>query len=96
MNSKQKYVIVLAVILIAVAAILWLTSGGEILSKDGIWVEKPMTELDKTLGQQPQLEFKEQFTLGLLPHTAVFVGSVVFISAILFYLFKSKKTKEIK
>ena len=96
MNSKQKYVIVLAVILIALAAILWLTSGGEILSKDGIWVEKPMTELDKTLGQQPQLEFKEQFTLGLLPHTAVFVGSVVFISAILFYLFKSKKTKEIK
>lgn len=95
MNSKQKYVIVLAVILIAVAAILWLTSGGEILSKDGIWVEKPMTELDKALGQQPQLEFKEQFTLGLLPHTAVFVGSVVFISAILLYVFKSKKQRRL-
>ena len=96
MNSKQKYLIVIAVILIAAAGILWLTSGGEILSKDGIWVEKPMTELDKALGQQPQLEFKEQFILGLLPHMAVFVGSVVFISAILFYLFKTKRTKEIE
>jgi len=96
MNSKQKYLIVIAVILIAAAAIWWITSGGEILSKDGIWVEKPMTELDKALGQQPQLEFKEQFILGLLPHIAVFVGSVVFISAILFYLFKTKRTKEIE
>jgi len=51
---------------------------------------------DKALGQQPQLEFKEQFILGLLPHIAVFVGSVVFISAILFYLFKTKRTKEIE
>ena len=96
MNSKQKYVIVVAVILIVIAAILWLTSGGEILSKDGIWIEQPMTELDKALGQKPKLEFKEQFTLGLLPHTAVFVGSVVFISVALFFIFKSKKIQEIK
>ena len=96
MNSKQKYVIVVALILIAAAAILWLTSGGEILSKDGIWIEQPMTELDKALGQQPKLEFKEQFTLGLLPHTAVFVGAVVFISAALFFIFKTKKSQETK
>ncbi len=34
-----------ALILIAAALIWWLGSGGEILSKDGIWVEKQMTEL---------------------------------------------------
>ncbi len=45
MNSKQKYVIVVALILITAVLIWWIGSGGEILSKDGIWIEKPMTEL---------------------------------------------------
>jgi hypothetical protein len=96
MNSKQKYVILVAVVLLAAAFIWWLASGGEILSKDGIWVEKPMTELDKALGLEPQKEYQEKFILGLLPHTAVFSGAVVLISAILFFIFKSKKTKEKK
>jgi hypothetical protein len=96
MNSKQKYVIVVGIILIAAALIWWIGSGGEILSKDGIWVEKPMTELDKALGQKPQLEFQEKFILGFLPHTAVFSGIIVFISTILFFIFKTKKTKETK
>ncbi len=95
MNSKQKYVLILAIILIAAASVWWLTSGGEILSKDGIWVEKPMNDLDKALGLKPELEFKEQFTLGLLPHTAVFAGGVAFISTVLFFIFRTKKTKEI-
>jgi hypothetical protein len=94
MNSKQKYIIVVAIILVAAAVIWWLSSGGEILSKDGIWVEKPMTELDKTLGLKPELEFQEKFILGLLPHTAVFSGSVLLISTILFFIFKTKKAKE--
>ena len=96
MNSKQKYVIIVAVTLITAAAIWWLSSGGEILSKDGFWVEKPMTDLDKALGSKPQLEFEEQFTLGLIPHVAVFSGVVGLISALLFFIFKTKKTKEIQ
>lgn len=96
MNSKQKYVIAVALILIAAALIWWLGSGSEILSKDGIWVEKPLTELDKTLGLKPELEFQEKFILGLLPHTAVFSGVVGLISALLFFIFKTKKTKEIQ
>jgi len=96
MNSKQKYVIVVALILIAAALIWWLGSGSEILSKDGIWIEKPMTELDKALGSKPQLEFKEQFTLGLIPHVAVFSGLVVLISTILFFTIKTKKIQETK
>lgn len=94
MNSKQKYVIVVAIILVAVALIWWLGSGGEILSKDGIWVEKPMTDLDKALGLKPELEFQEKFILGLLPHTAVFSGAIIFISTILFFIFRTKKIKE--
>jgi hypothetical protein len=94
MNSKQKYVIITALVLLAAALIWWFANGGEILSKDGIWVEKEMTELDKALGLEPQKEYQEKFILGLLPHTAVFSGAVVFISTILFFIFKSKKTKE--
>ncbi|HEY6437578.1 MAG TPA: hypothetical protein VIY47_13380 [Ignavibacteriaceae bacterium] len=94
MNSKQKYVMVVGIILIAAAVIWWLSSGGEILSKDGIWVEKPMTELDKTLGLKPELEFQEKFILGLLPHTAVFSGAVTLISTFIFFIFRTKKIKE--
>ncbi len=96
MNSKQKYIILVALILIAVVLVWWLASGGEILSKDGIWVEQEVSELDKALGLEPQKVYQEKFILGLLPHTAVFSGAVVLISAILFFIFKSKKTKEKK
>ena len=96
MNSKQKYVIVVAIVLTALALTVWLANGGEILSKDGIWVEQPLSDIDKALGQQPKLEFKEQFILGLIPHAAVFVGAVVFVSAILFFILKTKKRQETK
>jgi hypothetical protein len=96
MNSKQKYIILVALILIAVVLIWWLVSGGEILSKDGIWVEQEISELDKALGLEPQKVYQEKFILGLLPHTAVFSGAVIFISGILILIFKSKKTKEKK
>ena len=96
MNTKQKYIILVALVLIAAALIWWFASGGEILSKDGIWVEKEMTELDKALGLEPQKEYQEKFILGLLPHTAVFSGIVVVLSTILFFKFKSKKILEKK
>jgi len=96
MNTKQKYVVLAAVVLIAAVLIWWLTNGGEILSKDGIWVEQEISELDKALGLEPQKVYQEKFILGLLPHTAVFSGAVIFISGILFFIFKSKKTKEKK
>jgi hypothetical protein len=96
MNNKQKYVLVVALILIVGALIWWIADGGEVLTKDGIWIEKPVSDLDKALGQKPQLEFKEQFTLGLLPHVAVFSGLVVLISTILFFTIKTKKIQETK
>lgn len=96
MNSKQKYVVLVALVLIAAVLIWWLTNGGEILSKDGIWVDQEISELDKALGLEPQKVYQEKFILGLLPHTAVISGGIVAISAILFFIFKSKKTKEKK
>jgi hypothetical protein len=96
MNSKQKYVIVSAVIIIAAVLFWWLASGAEILSKDGVWVEQELSELDKALGLEPQKIYQEKFIPGLLPHTAVISGIVVVISAILFFTFKSNKTKENK
>jgi hypothetical protein len=96
MNSKQKYVIISALILLAAILIWWLGSGGEILSKDGVWVEQEISELDKALGLEPQKIYEEKFILGLLPHAAVISGIILFISVILFFIFKSKKTKEKK
>ncbi|MCW8804336.1 MAG: hypothetical protein OQK57_08060 [Ignavibacteriaceae bacterium] len=96
MNSKQKYVIVVAIILISAAVMWWLGSGGEILSKDGVWVEQEMSELDKALGLEPQKVYQGKFILGLMPHTAVFSGAVILISTILLFIFKSKKQKENK
>lgn len=96
MNSKQKSVVIIALTLIAAAFIWWLISGGEMLSKDGIWIEQELSELDKALGLEPQKVFQEKFVLGLLPHTAVFSGAVLIISTILFFIFKSKKIKEKK
>jgi hypothetical protein len=91
MNTKQKYVVLVALVLIASVLIWWFASGTEILSKDGIWVEQEISELDKALGLEPQKEYQEKFILGLFPHTAVFSGIVVVISAILFFIFKTKK-----
>lgn len=96
MNNNQKIVLFIALILIIGVFIWWLASGGEVLSKDGIWIEKEMTELDIALGLKPELEFQEKFILGLLPHTAVFTGVVVVISGILFFMLKTKKNKETK
>ena len=96
MNSKQKYVIISALILLVAVLIWWLTSGGEMLSKDGMWLEQEISELDKALGLEPQKVYQEKFILGLLPHTAVISGAVIFLSGILIFIFKSKKTKEKK
>jgi len=96
MNSKQKYVIISALILLTAVLIWWLASGGEMLSKDGMWLEQEISELDEALGLEPQKVYQQKFILGLLPHTAVISGIIVVVAGILFFTFKSKKTKEKK
>ncbi len=94
MNKIQKKVIVIGLFLIIAAVAIWLYSGGDFFSKDGIFVEQELTELDKMLGQAPQKVYQEKFILGLLPHTGVFIGAVVVLSGVLFFIFRNKKTKE--
>jgi hypothetical protein len=94
MNSKQKTILLIGFILILAGAIVWIVSGGEILSKDGIWVEKEQSDLDKLLGLEPELEFKEQFILGLIPHTLGFAGFIILLSAIMYFILRTKKIKE--
>jgi hypothetical protein len=94
MNIKQKTILLIGFILILAGAIAWIASGGEVLSKDGVWVEKEQSDLDRLLGLEPEKEFIEQFTLGLIPHTLGFAGFIVIISATLIFILKTKKLKE--
>jgi len=94
MNSKQRLILLIGFVLILAAAIAWVSSGVEILSKDGIWIEKEQSDLDKLLGLEPELEFKEQFILGLIPHTLGFAGIVAVLTAILVFILRTKKLKE--
>ena len=89
--------VALTILCIAVAGVIaWIASGGEILSKDGVWVEKEQSDLDKLLGLDPEMEFKEQFILGLIPHALGFAGVVAVFTGILFFIFRTKLTKENK
>jgi hypothetical protein len=94
MNSKQRIILLTGFVLILAASIVWVSSGGEVLSKDGIWIEKEQSDLDKLLGLEPEMEFKEQFILGLIPHTLGFVGIIAVLTALLFFILRTKKLKE--
>lgn len=94
MNGKQRLILLTGFVLILAAAIVWVSSGGEVLSKDGIWIEKEQSDLDKLLGLDPELEFKEQFILGLIPHTLGFAGIIAVLTALLFFILRTKILKE--
>jgi hypothetical protein len=94
MNKRQKLTLLAGLILILAICVYWQLSGGEILSKDGIWVEKEQSDLDRLLGLDPEMEFKEKFIFGLIPHTLGFAGIVVVTTAILFFILRTKKSKE--
>ncbi len=104
MNSKQKSVVIIGLILIAITVTIWLLGGSEIFTKTQILVEKEVSEIDKLLGIPPQKEYQDKFVFGLVPPgltaTAEFIsastvsGLIAVISGLLFILFKSKKLKE--
>ncbi len=104
MNSNQKRVIVVGIILIVITSVIWLVGGGDFFTKTRILVEKEASELDKMLGIPPQKEFKDSFVFGLVPpgltatiemvSAATVSGLIAVISCLLFIKFKSKKSKE--
>jgi hypothetical protein len=94
MNSKQKLILLIGFVLIIAIAGYWQLSGGEVLSKDGVWIEKEQSDLDKLLGLEPEMEFKEQFILGLIPHTLGLAGIITVITVIMYFVLRTKKLKE--
>ena len=94
MNKKQIIILFTGFILILAGGVAWIASGGEVLSKDGVWIEKEQSDLDKLLGLDPEMEFKERFILGLIPHTLGFASVIVVLTAVSFFIFRTKKTKE--
>jgi ABC-type antimicrobial peptide transport system permease subunit len=92
MNKKQKYFLVIGIILIAAALLYWFSQGAEILTKTQVLVDKT-SDLDKMLGVKNE-QYVDKFVLGL-DYAGGFSAAVAVISGIFIYLFRNKK-KEIK
>jgi len=103
MNSSQKIVLFIGLVLIIIVFIVWLTGGSEIFTKTQVYVEKT-SELDQLLGLEPKKELQDTFIFGLVPPGLSFTaelisastvaGLIAVISAALFFFFRIKKQKE--
>jgi hypothetical protein len=99
MNSKQKIVLSICLLLIILLFITWGVTGGEVFTKTKVWVDKT-SDLDKMLGVQVG-EFQDKFVFGLLPGAVSFAtellavssvgGVILLISAFLFFYLRTKK-----
>ena len=99
MNSNQKIIIIICLVLILLLFVMWFATGAEVFTKTQVWVDTT-TDLDKMLGVQTG-EWQDKFIFGLLPGSksidVEFIsvtslgGIIILISGILFFLFKSKK-----
>jgi len=106
MNSKQKRVVTIGLILIVAIFIIWLAAGGDFFTKTQILVEQEATELDQMLGITPQKEYQDSFVFGLVPPGLVATtemisvvtlsGLIFVISGLFFFKYKTWKVKEIK
>ena len=85
MNKKQKIILVLGAILIFSALILWLAHGGEIFTKTQVLIEKQ----DELFGTTYK-EWEDNIVVGI-DYAGGFSAVVVVISAVLFFLFRTKK-----
>lgn len=92
MNNKQKYTLIIALILIVISVVVWITQGAEVFTKTQILVDKT-TDLDRMLGVENK-QFENKFVLGL-DYTAAFSAVVAVISGFIIYRFRNKR-KEIK
>jgi len=102
MNSKQKIILSIGLLLIIFLFIIWGATGGEVFTKTKIWVDKT-SDLDKMLGVQVG-EWQDKFIFGLLPGAMALAiellavssvgGVILLISVILFFYLRTKKLKE--
>jgi len=85
MNKKQKITILIGLIIIAIVFIVWLYYGGQLFTKTQVLVEKK----DELFGTTYK-EWKDQFIWGL-DYTLYITGATVFVSTILFFVFRKKR-----
>lgn len=85
MNKNQKIILIAAILLIVSVLIYWQSQGGEIFTKTQIQVEK----VDELFGTTYK-EWEDKFVLGL-DYSAGISGVIIFITGILFYLFRNKR-----
>lgn len=88
MNSKQKLILIIGIILIIAVLSYWYSQGAEIFTKTQILVDKT-TELDKMLGVENK-QYVDKFILGL-DYAGSISLAIAVISGILMYLFKNKR-----
>ncbi|MEO8233249.1 MAG: hypothetical protein ABI638_13275 [Ignavibacteriota bacterium] len=88
MNKKQKYTLVIGIILIVAVLIYWQTQGAEIFTKTQVLVDKS-TDLDRMLGVKNE-QYVDKFILGL-DYAGGFSAVAAIIAGIFIYLFRNKK-----
>jgi len=86
MNKRQKCVVILALIVIILTFIIWISSGSEIFTKTQILVEKK----DELFGWTEK-QWVKKFVLGL-DLTLLIDFVTIIVSTILFFIFRRKKT----
>ncbi len=85
MNKKQKIVLVVGAVLIFSALILWLAHGGDIFTKTQVLIEVQ----DELFGTTYN-EWQDKIVIGL-DYAGGFSAMIAVISAVLFFLFRTKK-----
>ena len=88
MNSKQKLILMIGIILIIAVLSYWYSQGAEIFTKTQVLVDKT-TELDRMLGVENK-QYVDKFIFGL-DYAGTISLAIAVISGILLYLFKNKR-----
>lgn len=86
MNIKQKRTLIIAAVIIVALLIIWIAFGGHIFTKTQVLVEKK----DELFPDMVQKEWVNKFIWGLDLSLVISVITI-FVSSILFYLFRDKK-----
>jgi hypothetical protein len=88
MNKKQKIILLTGIILITIALVYWLMSGGEIFTKTQVMVEKT----DELFGHT-YMEWEDKFVLGL-DYAGGFSAAIAVVTGLLFFLFRTKNNTQ--
>ena len=87
MNKKQKYVLIIALILIILTVIIWISTGSEIFTKTQILVEKK----DELFGWTEK-QWVKKFVL-VLDLTLLIDFVTIIASTIFFFIFRRKNKR---